>query len=109
MASRTKKAVSNTVTFEKSILVQKLKTLLENEGACEGDWLNKVRVQFLGQKAGNYRITLKVAASCQLEMAADGVPSKEEVAEFIRSEMEEGNLDLDVDDSDFEVEKVEKV
>lgn len=110
MASRTKAAVGDTVTFKKSELVKKLKTFLEEEGACDGDWLNKVKVEFLGQKPCNVVVHVKVPATYSMEIACEGaLPSKEEVAEAIRNEMDEGNFDcFDTDDSDFEVEKIEK-
>ena len=113
MASRTKKAVAagDTVTFKKADLVKKLKTFLENENACDGDWLNKVKVEFLGQKPCNVLVTVKIPATYRMEIACEGaLPSKEEVAEAIRSEMDEGNFEcFDYDESDFEVEKVEAV
>ena len=111
MASRTKKVAAtagDTVTFKKTELVSKLKEFLENEGACDGDWLNKVKVEFLGLKEASLKVTVKVPSTYYLSMACDGVPSKEEVAEFLRNEMDEGNFDgWDMDDSEFEVEKVE--
>jgi hypothetical protein len=113
MTSRTKKVAatpaSDTVTFTKKELIKKLKTFLQEEDACDGDWLNKVKVKFLGQKFGNVLITLRVPATCEVEMACDGgLPSLEDAADFVREELEQGNLDLDFDEDKFEVVKVEK-
>lgn len=112
MAPRTKKAVKaankDTVTFTKAELVEKVKNFLEAEGACEGDWLNKVRVAFLGQKTHSVHVTLRMAASCDLEIACDGIPSDQEVTDAIRKQIDEdGTFNFDIHDDDFIVENVE--
>lgn len=81
MVSRTKKAVaakaSDTITFKKSELIKKLKYFLENENACDGDWLHKVKTQFLGQKSSDIVVTLSVPATICLNMCFDeDLPTK---------------------------------
>jgi hypothetical protein len=102
-------AASDTVTFKKSDLVKKVKSFLDEHDACEGDWLNKVKVEFLGQKEANVRVEVKISATVDLEMAFEGkAPSKAEVTERIRSMMDGGDFCGfdDVDEDDFEVTKV---
>lgn len=94
-----KKAVesNDTVTFKKSELLNKLKTFLEDEGACDGDWLNKVRVNFLGEKAKSISVTLSVPAAYSFDMTTDDVLTKEKITEYLRS-----MADTEIDYSCFE-------
>lgn len=109
MASR-KKAANDTVTFTKDELISKVKAFLEAEGACDGDWLNKVKAQFLGLKECTIEVEVKIPATVQLQMACDGVPSKAEINEFIQAQMNEGDwcgFD-DIDEDNYEIVKVTK-
>ena len=110
MASRTKKVAEDTVTFKKSDLVKKIKSFLEEHDACEGDWLNKARVTFLGEKNLNICVEATIPVSLTLEMASDGLPSKEEVAERIREQIESGDFGGwdDMDEETFTVTNVTK-
>lgn len=112
MASRKKKVAAvksdDTVTFKKSELVKKLKVFLEDEDACDGDWVNKVRVKFLGEQMKKVKATLQYETVVELELASSGLPSAEEVAKQIRADLDEGNFDVDIDNwSMFKVLKVE--
>lgn len=107
MARTKKKAVKDTVTFTKDELVKKVKAFLEKENACNGDWLNKIRIEFLGQKTRNVVVDVMIPATYQLEVASDGLPTKEEVAEEINRQLDDGDFDgFGFDESNFEVKKI---
>lgn len=114
MVSRTKKAVaakaSDTITFKKSELIKKLKYFLENENACDGDWLHKVKTQFLGQKSSDIVVTLSVPATICLNMCFDeDLRTKAAVEEELNRICHEGEFDLDYGNgSEYEVIKIEK-
>jgi hypothetical protein len=109
MASRTKKkAKSDSVTFKKSELVSKLKDFLESEGACDGDWVNKIRVEFLGEKPATIVVDLQYQASVEIEMVTDDTPSEEEIKDRILNDLSDGMLDIDVDYEDFKIVSIKK-
>ena len=112
-ATRTKKKAekqsNDTITFKKSELLKKLKTFLEEEGACEGDWANKVRVQFLGETIKNIKVRLQYETEIEMEMPADGLPSHEDVAQQIRMDLDDGVADIEIEYSDFKVLDVKAV
>ncbi len=107
-----KKTNSDTVTFKKDELVKKIKNFLDVHGACDGDWLNKARVEFLGQQEQTVTVEVMIPATLEITLATDGTPTKEEVASHIREQMDAGEFcGFEVDDCDqeFEVKKVTKL
>jgi hypothetical protein len=103
-------ASTDTVTFKKSALIEKLKVFLENEDACDKDWVNKVRVEFLGEKLKTVRVRLRLETEVELEMTTNGMPTFEEAKAKVVDELEEDNLSFDFDQySDFEVVEITQV
>ncbi len=114
MATHTKKktaAKSNdTITFKKSELLEKLKIFLKNEDACDGDWLNKVRVEFLGEKVNLVKVCLQYETEVELEMASSGTPTVSEVTAKIQEKLYDGDLNVEIPDwGEFKVVKVKVV
>lgn len=106
---RSKKVVDpkNTVTFTKDELIKKVKQFLDDEGACDGDWLNKVKVSFLGQTTKAVDVEAWVKVTYHMDIATDSVPTIEEVTAAIQHDLDEGDFGgWDVDEGDFKVEKV---
>jgi hypothetical protein len=108
MASRTKKkeaVVSESVTFKKEELVKKLEKFLEENNACNGDWLNKARIAFLGEKTVSVGVDALVPAFVEVEFTCDGPPTKERVAEALLRQLKSGEVGFDFADLEFKVEK----
>lgn len=96
MASRTKKAAakSDTITMSKKELVEKVKDFLDRNNACDGDWLNKVRTEILGEKLQLVEVKLHVPVEITLEMVNDGL-TKETIANHIANAISDGDIDPD--------------
>lgn len=91
--SRSKKkaaASSDTITFKKTELLAKIKTFLEEENACNGDWLNKVKVQLLGMEESNFEVKFSVPITLTLSFPSEGTPTKEEIAAHVNEQIELG-------------------
>lgn len=112
--SRSKKAVaakSDTITFKKSELVAKLEQFLEDEGACSGDWVNKVKVKLLGMEQTTFDVEIFVPMTITLDLPAEGVPTNEEITAYIRGEVDKGEwTEFDYMDAneEFVVKSVKK-
>lgn len=107
--ARTKK--EDTVTFTKSELISKIEEFLEDNHACNGDWLKKAKIAFLGHKEASYDVVVKVNATYTVSVASDGKkPSLSQVADAILEEQDSGDFTgFEVDDSKFEVVDVKEI
>lgn len=112
--SRSKKAVaakSDTITFKKSELIQKLEKFLDDEGACSGDWVNKVKVQLLGMEQTTFDIEVSIPVTFTLDLPVDGVPTTDDITAYIKDEVDKGEwAEFDCLDPnyDFVVKSVKK-
>ncbi len=86
------KKAEETITFKKGDLIKKLTTFLERNNACDRDWVNKVRVEFLGEQLVEVTADVDVKRTYAIKMACKGTPTKEEVAAAIFREMEESKF-----------------
>lgn len=112
--SRSKKAIaakSDTITFKKSELVAKLEKFLDDEGACSGDWVNKVKVKLLGMEETSFDVEINVPITVSLSLPVDGVPTNDEITAYIRGEVDKGEwceFDYLDPNENFEVKSVKK-
>jgi len=109
MARSKKKVVvdSDTITFKKTELLEKLKVFLERHDACSNDWINKVGVEFLGLKEQRYEVEFMVPCRATILMATSRMPTNEEVHAFVLSKVEDGDWEgFDIDNNNFEVKSV---
>lgn len=110
MVSRKKKSevtvkqqADDMLVIKKSELVKKLKTFLEEENACNGDWVNKVRVKLLGEEMKTFDVKLRFETTITMDIPSSGIPSQEEVCQLIEQQLADGDLDFDIDYEDFEI------
>lgn len=113
--SRLKKAVaakSDTITFKKSELIQKLEKFLDDEGACSGDWVNKVKVQLLGMEESSFEVEISIPFKVTIDLPSDSVPTNDEITAYIRGEVDKGEWyefdNIEVNE-DFVVKSVKKL
>jgi hypothetical protein len=113
--SRSKKKVaatsSDTITFKKSELIQKLEKFLDDEGACSGDWVNKVKVQLLGMEQTTFDVEVSIPITFTLDLPVDGVPTNDEITAYIKGEVDKGEwteFDYLEANEDFVVKSVKR-
>lgn len=112
--ARSKKAVaakSDTITFKKSELIAKLEKFLDDEGACNGNWVNKVKVQLLGMEQVTFDVEVSIPVTFTLDLPADNIPTVDEITAYIKGEVDKGEwaaFDCLDPNYDFVVKSVKK-
>lgn len=112
---------ADTVTFSKQGLIEEVAKFLGDEGACEGDWANKVKERFLGMKPRTVTVEFTVKGSTTVEVATDNAKptvqeaqaeirrllteSKSNYSEFTLSDGD-GNIDTTLEPEDLTVTDV---
>ena len=100
-------AARDTITFKKTELINKIKDFLDENDACDGDWLKKAKVYFLGEKESSVFAEVLVKATCRLNVLADEPLTRQNIRDAINKQMEDGEFSgFDYDDEDFVVEKI---
>lgn len=80
---------ADTVTFSKQGLIAEVGKFLEEEGACDGDWENKVKERFLGMKPKTVDVEFTVKVSTSLDIASDSdKPSVQEAQAALKALLE---------------------
>lgn len=65
------KAPEKTITFTVAELEKKIQTFLEENDACDKEWLNKAKREFLGQKTFTVDLEVRVKAGYSVTVTAD--------------------------------------
>jgi hypothetical protein len=112
MARKKKTSGNNTITFDRDELIDAVRQFLEENDACDGDWLNKFQEKFLGRTTKKVRVYAKLRGYCELEVTSDhSQPTIADITSAIANMKVADAFDgwLIDDDGNYTIENTEEI